>query len=523
MKRTIQWVLTALLLLAATGAKADSYKGTLERHGVKMEYAFSGGTVTNKKDPIYSGVPTQVMATLIDAEVKPGTTLKASCEKLKGLEEFKEVRLEITAKGTNGYHLDDVKTDDDEVSYSYKVPDKATEVTIKMIYKCGRVLLSSIVTWKVVSQPSTTTDSFKWDDVAKDEHCPKCKQPYSGYEIHNLSGKVGKRCKDNNDSFSETSVLEPVYFNDCLQTLGESEAKLSYGDDEDCIIIKPNTTVQISKLADGNDRFTVFKGQIIGKDLNVPDNKKPSFLLSTCIAYPRGTVFVLEDDGKQSRVWLLSGEMDVISKKTKKKITLKPGQATTVSADGQQKMQKFNVNAAAMKFGIDATLPDATTSPNAGTIFSVDNLNFKVLSEKTVEVTGEVRGTYSGKVKIPQKVKYNDVKYSVVGIGKKAFANQTQMTEVSIPNTIRAIAEDAFLNTGLEEVTIPGDQVSIVKNAFRNCEKLIVVTLKGKKSACSPDAFIGCTNMKELRIKGISESNNGRMLNGTNAVIKVIK
>jgi hypothetical protein len=65
--------------------------------------------------------------------------------------------------------------------------------------------------------------------------------------------------------------------------------------------------------------------------------------------------------------------------------------------------------------------------------------------------------------------------------------------------------------------------VSIVKNAFRNCEKLIVVTLKGKKSACSPDAFIGCTNMKELRIKGISESNNGRMLNGTNAVIKVIK
>ena len=518
-------MMTALLLCWATSAKADNYKGTLERHGVKMEYAFSGGIVTNKKDPIYSGAPILEMATVIDAEAKPGTTLKASCEKLKGLEKFKEVKVEISAIGENGYRLEEIKTDDDDVSYSYKIPDNATKVTMTMSYKCGRVQLSSIVTWKVVSQLSTPpADGFKWDDVSKDEHCLKCKQPYSGYEIHKLNGKVGKRCKDNNDSFSETSVLEPVYFNDCLQTLGESEAMLSYDDDEDCIIIKPSTTVLISKLANGNDRFTVIKGQIIGKDLNhVPDNKKPSFQLSTCIAYPRGTVFVLEDDGKQSRVWLLSGEMDVTSKKTNKKVTLKPGQAVTVSADGQQKMQKFNVTAAAMKFGIDTPLPEATTSANAGTIFSVDNLHFKILSDKTVEVTGEERGTYTGKVKIPSKVKYNNETYQVVGIGKKAFANQTQLTEVSIPKTIRGIAEDAFLNTGLTEVTIPGDQVSVVKNAFRNCENLTVVTLKGKKPACSPDAFIGCSNMKELRIKDISKSNDGRMLNGTNAVIKVIK
>ena len=126
-------------------------------------------------------------------------------------------------------------------------------------------------------------------------------------------------------------------------------------------------------------------------------------------------------------------------------------------------------------------------------------------------------------MKIPAKVKYKDKTYQVVGIGKKAFADQTKMTEVIIPKTIRGIAEDAFLNTGLTEVTIPGDQVSVVKNAFRNSQKLTIVTIKGKKPACSPDAFIGCSAMKELRIRDISESNNGRMLNGTNAIIKVLK
>ena len=78
MKRTIGIMMTALLLCWATSAKADNYKGTLERHGVKMEYAFSGGIVTNKVDPIYEGVNVQEMVTFINAEAKPGTTLKAS-------------------------------------------------------------------------------------------------------------------------------------------------------------------------------------------------------------------------------------------------------------------------------------------------------------------------------------------------------------------------------------------------------------------------------------------------------------
>jgi hypothetical protein len=120
-------------------------------------------------------------------------------------------------------------------------------------------------------------------------------------------------------------------------------------------------------------------------------------------------------------------------------------------------------------------------------------------------------------------VKHGGKEYQVVGIGPKAFADQTKLTAVDIPTSILGIAGDAFLNTGLTSVTIPGDKTNINKNAFRNCKKLTVATCSGKKPQCSADAFNGCSSMRELRIRGISESNNGKKLNGTNAVIKVMK
>ena len=63
----------------------------------------------------------------------------------------------------------------------------------------------------------------------------------------------------------------------------------------------------------------------------------------------------------------------------------------------------------------------------------------------------------------------------------------------------------------------------VKKWAFFSCDNLKVVTLNGKKPRCSTAAFELCWNMEELRIRGISERNNGKKLKSTNAVIKVIK
>lgn len=156
---------------------------------------------------------------------------------------------------------------------------------------------------------------------------------------------------------------------------------------------------------------------------------------------------------------------------------------------------------------------------NNGLVFKYDNLHYKILSGKTVEVTGDVRSVCKGHVEIPNMVKHGGKTYQVVGIGKNAFADQTQLTSIVIPKTIRGIAENAFRNTGLKDVVIPGDKVSIVKNAFLNSKKLTLAVVSGKDPKCSASAFMGCSSMMELRISNISENNDGKKLNGTNAVI----
>lgn len=692
MRRIYGLFLTLALLLWAAGAAAESYTGTMQRHGVKMEYSFSGGKVTKKDEPVIGGAPYAEMLVNIEGEVKSGTTVTASCKKMQGLATFKEVTISTLIHTDDGQIKEDVKKGDGSCSVSVSVPGNATKVSIFMSYRSWRTKLTSEVTWNVVkentttpgrpdestsvnpaktyrdqatceghtmkysiaggtvlkkekaniihdewghdnyhqqlkgivkpganvsvelskvkgegtprlgivydylkkgqlpnmagilynteqktstsksfrvpsdaeyieifihyqvphkgadsdinihvklyvgdrmadyeyssSTPSTpvntnTPGNFKWNDIAPDENCPVCKKPYSGYDVLHVNGSVGQRCKDGHGNFASMSALDPYYFYDYIITKSDGEVTLFYGDQENTVTVKPNSTVICAPLANGNSRWYVHKGSIVGQHLKHVNKVRPTIELSNCSAYPKGTIYVAEDDGKTSRVYLLTGSMEVTSKKTSKKVTLKPGQASTVSTNGQQKIQAFDVKKLAKKYGI-STSGNATTG-NTGLVFTADKMNYKILSDKTVEVTGEVRGIYEGHVKIPAKVKHGGKEYQVVGIGPKAFADQTKLTAVDIPTSILGIAGDAFLNTGLTSVTIPGDKTNINKNAFRNCKKLTVATCSGKKPQCSADAFNGCSSMRELRIRGISESNNGKKLNGTNAVIKVMK
>ena len=81
MKKTL-YLLTTALLLTASHVWADNYKGTLERHGLKMEYTLSGGIVTNKDDHRIGGAPVAIMGVSIDGEVEAGASFSASCRKL---------------------------------------------------------------------------------------------------------------------------------------------------------------------------------------------------------------------------------------------------------------------------------------------------------------------------------------------------------------------------------------------------------------------------------------------------------
>ena len=638
-----------LLLLAATGTKADNYTGTVERFGEKMKYTISGGVVTSKSGPwlpltdcIMS--PNSKVWANIGVEVEPGETISLTVERLEGTSEWYR-KCEI--------HIGDRKlVKEDKATITMRIPDTMQELHAKVVYLGKNSAFEYNIFYTVKKKVNTTAETYrgktdvamafedpsgyvnytitgrnfrkygssdneliadyylgesvnitseatttasgeayqtvvsygndrkeklngsvsttytirnsddhffigammdgtgphdfqtsggvtvhvnlidrnappteparniKWNDVAYDNKCLCCGSDYSHFKANGYGAT--QRCLKGTSS--DDKPLEPgkVIYGNTRITTDELDVGIDYGDQHNAIIIEKGSIVEFTN-EHGVQMWNVIKGGIRGINLHPIKGSGGSFLFYTphIKAKPFGTVFVIQNNNNASRVYLLSGSMEVTSKKTSKKVTLKPGQASSVSTNGEQKVQQFDIKKAAKKFGISEA--DLQGTAAVGTIFTDKKVNYKIISTKTVEVTSEVRGIYSGKVKIPAKVKYNDVEYSVVGIGKKAFADQTKLTSIVIPTSIRGIAEDAFLNTGLTQVTIPGDQVSIVKNAFHNCKKLTVALCSGKKPQCSPDAFTGCSAMKELRIRGISESNNGKKLNGTNAVIKVIK
>ncbi len=183
----------------------------------------------------------------------------------------------------------------------------------------------------------------------------------------------------------------------------------------------------------------------------------------------------------------------------------------------------FDVNTRVTGVATAGTITDKQSTGSVGLVFKYGQLHYKILSDKTVEVTNEVKSVCRGRVEIPNIVKHNNKSYTVVGIGNSAFSQQKNLTEIVIPKTVRYIDKYAFGFTGLTEVVIPGDNVSLKRHAFINCEKLKVVTLSGRNPSFSDRSFDLCMNMQELRIRDLNSKNKDIKLVRTPAVIKVIR
>lgn len=543
-----------------TEVKPGTVKGSMERLGMIMNYSCSNVIVTKKSEPV---VKDTLMNVSIFGLVKAGSKLSLSC---KG--ETKDViykakpawrnsnlqkrqipeqiiRVWALTEGSNGKPKE-IKGYD-PITQSITVPENVSAIRVDMEYRilCDwdpyYLVLRCQMRWDVVKKFSNiTTTNPKYQDVAKDNVCPTCKGEFTGYFVKRDKGGYGTICCENGSTPQDMDrYFTPIYNNDrinshsrvgsVIKRLGNPTTRISllHGATALCktkpyYITVPNTgytTGGPTKWKVNGTHLYIKGGQVtvVEEDEHVDEVKRDLVVvhLDNCTAEPLGTAFVAKSDGNNSEAYLLSGALK-ITNTSGQSYTLKPGEASEVGKDGKIKVKKFDVNAVAQQYGINSL-----GTVNAAQTFTAGNLNYRILSNKTVELIGVKAASKS--VVIPAQLKYNNMTYNVVGIAKNAFANQTQLTAISIPKTVKAIAEDAFLNTSLTQVTVSGDKVSIVKNAFRNCKKLTVATVNGKSPQCSPDAFNGCSAMKELRIKGINASNNGKKLNGTNAVIRVIK
>lgn len=152
-----------------------------------------------------------------------------------------------------------------------------------------------------------------------------------------------------------------------------------------------------------------------------------------------------------------------------------------------------------------ATLAEEDVEAYAvGDVFTSDGIQYKVTSEDNKEVSvSAMDGSIAGNViAIPESVEGNGNTYRVTSIGDMAFYGRSNLTSVTIPESVTSIGELAFSGcSGLTSVTIPENVTSIGQSVFRNCSGLTSVTVPGSVEKVAFGAFWGCSSLTSVTMQ----------------------
>ena len=141
--------------------------------------------------------------------------------------------------------------------------------------------------------------------------------------------------------------------------------------------------------------------------------------------------------------------------------------------------------------------------------FDVDGMRYEILSQTNKEVSVAIipkslsyptYSTYTGDINIPEKVSFNGVEYTVVGIGEDAFANCQKLGNFSMPSSVRFIGFGAFAYSNISTVELHEGIDSIGAAAFRDCDNLKEIVLPKSLKHLDTTVFSTCRNLKKITI-----------------------
>ena len=135
----------------------------------------------------------------------------------------------------------------------------------------------------------------------------------------------------------------------------------------------------------------------------------------------------------------------------------------------------------------------------------IDGLYYSLSSNGTAKVTYKSlngdNNYLQGSVTIPEKVSYNGKEYTVTSIGSQAFRNNTELTEMILPNTISDIGVNAFINcSGLINIDIKEGVKEFGEGVFSNCSGLKEIILPETTETISSRVFQGCSSLEFVKL-----------------------
>lgn len=116
---------------------------------------------------------------------------------------------------------------------------------------------------------------------------------------------------------------------------------------------------------------------------------------------------------------------------------------------------------------------------------------------------GELAGSpeVQGDVAILPSISVNGKEYKVTSIRDWAFFWCTDITSVTIPNSVTEIGESAFYGCrGLNSIIIPNSVKTIAEGTFCGCSGLTAVTIPNSVEVIAGSAFEKCSGLVSVTI-----------------------
>ena len=135
------------------------------------------------------------------------------------------------------------------------------------------------------------------------------------------------------------------------------------------------------------------------------------------------------------------------------------------------------------------------------------DVTWKLSNDGTLTISGtnmpDYYSSYSSKapwLSQKDKIKKVVINNGVTNIGGGAFYECSNLTSISIPNSVKSIEIRAFWECGLTSVTLPNSVTSIEASAFSGCTALTSVTIPNSVTSIGKSAFLGCSSLTSVAI-----------------------
>lgn len=109
--------------------------------------------------------------------------------------------------------------------------------------------------------------------------------------------------------------------------------------------------------------------------------------------------------------------------------------------------------------------------------------------------------TYAGEVTIPETFAVEGKTYRVTSVDEMAFANNTMLTKLTLPETITVFGQGSFTNcSSMTAVNIPAAIQDIPSACFAQCKKMAAFTMPEQVKTIGNLAFANCANANKIEL-----------------------